>query len=278
MRTLISVFSLLALSAKMPAQQFVIVTPKTFAGWMVAGTDHTVAPELNELTLPASAQAAHSFDSSAVTIKLTSNPVVGTTAADWPVLEIGNCDLVFSRSEAGGKLTLIIGGDQPIDLPFIYALDGAGRSTEPLALEFSRQGSIATVTVAGKIQQFSGLPVEQKLDVVASSGATQAWDFKLLEVVVGTSTTEGDSIKNSIDGSLTGDGHSTSSGKIIGTSAAQTSGAVLDSTDNVAALAKKLAAEKTKPAGGGMEVFTPPSIRHGRIDGVRSALSVQKSN
>ena len=277
MRTLISVFSLFALSLNLSAQQSIVVTPKTLAGWMVTSTDHKVASELTELTLPASAQAAHSFDSSAVTIKLTSNPVVGTAAADWPVLEIGNCDLVFARSETGGSLLLIIGENQPIDLPFSFALDETGRSTEPLAIEFSRQGSTASVTFSGQNMQFpAGPQTDQKLDVVASSGATQAWDFKMLEVVVGAPTEGNDSTDTSIVSSQSKDTNSNLTGKNGAAKTTLTSSTLADGAANAAALATKAAAAKVTSDNSGLEIFTPPAVRHARIDAVRAVLSGQK--
>lgn len=274
MRTIFSALTLLALSLEMSAQQSVInLTPGTLAGWTVIGVEPKALTESSELSLPAGAQLGHPFSSPEVVLKITSMPVVGVDAHDWPVLEIGNSALVFSRTDAVGKLTLVLDDNMPIELPFSYSLDEAGRSIEMLTVGFSRQGKRAGVSFAGQTSYYPAETPGTSFDVVASAGLTVSWDFKSFEVVFGAAVSDANSTKNAKSDSKTKNGKSDKSdqpGKPY----------VVTSESPMIVASEQYTGVKLNEAGpasaqGFLELYTPPAHRFGRVNVVRAVASGQ---
>ena len=184
MRTRISLFCLFAfLPVLLPAQQTITVTPQSLTGWTITGADPQVLAKQSELTLPAGAQLAQTFNATDVSLQVTTSPLIGENAADWPVLELGTTALVFARNGIAGKLLLVIGDNAPQPLPVSFALDADGRSSEPITIALARQGGVISVTFADQTQQFPAAAASAlNTEIVASAAATQSWSFALLEV------------------------------------------------------------------------------------------------
>jgi hypothetical protein len=276
MRTILSLFSFLALAAGLPAsQQTITVTPQALTGWTVVGADPLVLASSPELLLPAGAQLAQPFKAAAVALKITTSPVIGTDPADFPILEIGSAALIFARDASGGKLTLLIRDQAPLDLPFSYALDADGRSTAPLVIGFSRQGTMVSIAMSGQMVQFLASPaVDPVLEVVASAGTAQAWDIAGFEVTVSDSS---QSMAVST-GSQAASASVSSAGVTAQSSdaAAPPPAASLSASTGAPAFASNLSlmlARRTPSPISRMEIFTPPAVRHGQADVIHAAAA-----
>jgi len=261
----------LALAAQ--AQQTISLTPQTLTGWEIVGADAGALAKQVKLSLPGGAQLSHLFLTNDLGINVTTSPATGQSSADMPVLEIGSVALVFSRDGSTGKLVLLVGDSAPVDLPFSFALDANGRSIEPLTVGFSRKGTVISVTSSGQTLQFPGDQSRgEGLEVVVSSGATQDWEISSFAV-----TTDGSSQQTKTSGQSANMPNSDSAAKAQ-TSAAGKSSPVIESALPVGTAGSTGSSAATAPVAIPkitMEVMTPPSFRHGRVDAIRAAVAAK---
>jgi hypothetical protein len=270
MRTTICLFGLLAFSLGVQAQQTIVVTPQTLIGWTVTGADPQALSQQRVLGLPAGAQLARSFRTTALEIKVTAPPFVGTSADDWPVLEIGDAALLFARGGSTGNLLLVLGDKAPVELPFTFSLDAAGRSVVPLTVIFSRQGAAVHVGLADQTLEFSAGPAANSgLEVVASAGRADAWELQNLVVTVAAPLVSGSTDGQSADASRT----EATPSNLLTQARPDSSG--IDPLAKVTApaggpvAAGPASGASTRPAT--LEIFTPPAVRRGRADAIRAA-------
>lgn len=277
MKTKISLLALFGLSfAFGDAQQTILVTPQSLAGWTVTGADRQAMAAQPALVLPAGAQLARAFPGPTLALKVSTRPQFGLTPADWPVLEIGNAALVFMREGGTGKLALVLGTETPVELPGSYALDADGRSVEPLAVTFAREGAVVKVEAAGRKLSLPVAPApEPGLEAVASAGAGNGWSLDRLEVA--TPTAEAVTAAAAVDTSA--GAPAGSAGGTVDRKSGAANPKTEDGPSGTAAApgptgAPPAAAAATGKAGAGtLEIFTPASVRHGRADTVRNAVA-----
>ena len=192
------------------------------------------------------------------------------------MLEIGNAALVFTRDGAAGKLALVLGDQAPVDLPVSFPLDAEGRSGEPLTINFTREGSVVTVEAGGQkmafaADQFPG----QRLEVVASAGAENSWAFARLEVALPVAEVMAPA---SGAGSRGSDATNATPSALDRKSDAAKSKPTTSRTGTVAGpdptgAPATPAATAGKAGVSSLEIFTPPSVRHGRADTVRNTVA-----
>jgi hypothetical protein len=256
------------------AQQKLSVIPQSLADWTIVNADRQAMAGQSELTLPAGSQLVRSFEAADITVELTTRPVIGTDASDWPELDLGSASLVFARNGTAGRLVFVIGNEVPLELPFDFALDADGRSTEPLTVTFGRNSSGFIVGYSGQTLQF---PVEvgtgPAVEIVASAGMTQPWPFAKLAVTVGR--------KDPVAAAAGGMGLSSGSAGANAANSMKLSRSVASAVDSApaalvemasAANAKDKASGKTRGPTGTLETFTPPAVRYGRADALRASL------
>ena len=272
MRLKLSIIGILIFASSLHAGSITLkVTPATLGGWTVTGATHDALAALPALTIPAGAQLAQLFQSPNLAIHLTTQPVLGTSSADWPVLEIGSAALLFSRDASGGKLVLAQGDSAPIELPIAFALDAQGRSKDPLTLGFSRHDSTITVQAGGQTLQFPAAgDLSLSAEVVISAGKSETWTFDSMEIAVEPSASPAvpDSPANA------GGATSNSSASIKATTSptlnqrwAPTAPASQDVLGTSLSTPKSATGSSSS---GSLEVFTPSSMRHGRAETVRA--------
>lgn len=269
MRTTTSFLGLtLLLVAPLSAQQSILLTPQTLAGWNITGTDAAKLSQQAELALPAGAQLARTFAYGDLALKVSTAPTIGQNPEDWPVLELGSAALVFSRTHSVGKWVLVLGDEAPLELPFTFPLDAAGQTGEALEVVLQRAGSTISLAVAGQtIAIPSAMAAGDPTSVVISSGSAHPWDFKSVQLTTGTNgslnleSADAGQSREKTDKvpAVPAGGMGAALG--VGESASNYESATDDPAD------KSVSA----PAGASvtLEIFTPPSVRYGRADAVR---------
>ncbi len=276
MRISIILIGLTLTSGLLSAKQIMSVTPQTLAGWTIVGAEASALAGQPELTLPAGAQLARSFDNGELAVQLKTRPVVGVNESDWPTVELGTTALIFSRNGAVGKLLLSVGGQTPQPLPIEFTLDAQDRSKELLVITLSRQGSSVSVETAGQILQFKVGPDDSRgLEIVASAGASTPWTFQSLTVTrnfdepVRLPTVD---LTQYSKFSASGD---TANSRLVA------AGCVLPDFNEVIPVDPAVA--KVSPSGNAagagkftLEIFTPPAVRRGRADALRPQAPVIK--
>lgn len=249
------------------------VSPDDMAAWSVIGADkeELMRPDGN-LDLTANAQMYRSINGSRVTVQIDSNPVYGTTTIDLPVLELGDAALAFVRSESAGKLMLILGNNPALQLPFEIALDADHRSEQPLGITLSRLGDTVAVSLLGQTLQFPGGPSVNAQEIVLSAGATQSWAIQKLSILSELPILE------SIDDKIAHDENSAENLTENRTQqareralAAQMHLGTVRSGESGQIDAKASAEDSPPTRRVRLQVFTPSSVRHGRVHLVRQA-------
>jgi hypothetical protein len=276
MRTFCTFFGLSFLAAfSLHAQQPVVLTPQTLAGWNITGTDAQTLSSQNELTLPAGTQLARNFASGNLSLRVSTFPMIGQSPEDWPVLELGSAALIFSRDASTGRLVLVLGEGAPVELPFTFPLNAEGRSVGPIAVVLERRDSSIDLTVSGQTLQFAAdFTAKDPTQVVISSGSTQPWAFQSMELTIGAKgLATPDNFQAGSPQAKTDDARALPVGGM---------GAALRTENR---LGQDLAGPHGQPgksvpvrggASGSLEIFTPPAVRYGRVDAAR--LTVARSN
>ena len=230
-----------------------------------------------QLSLPANAQLVRTFPSSKIALQIVTQPMIGEKSGDWPVLELGAASLVFSRNGSTGKLILVVGDQTPRDLPITYGLDANGRSLGVLTISFSRNGNELTVESANQKLQFPADPAAGlTTEIVASAGASQSWSLQNFSVLVGSvdpvplpdfasgpTSVQKTAAAVAVDFSVGGNGPTPAD--IISAALAAKNGRT---------------PKASAPANDGttLEIYTPPSVRHGRTAAVRAAAQDKSAN
>lgn len=254
------------------AQQTLSVTPQTLAGWTLVGAEAANLAGQSSLTLPAGAQLARRFSNDDFSLQLKTRPVVGSSEADWPVLELGKVALVFGRNGPTGRLTLVLGSNAPQPLPFEFALDAEDRSKASLLVTLARDGSAVSVQFSGRTLQF---PVNRDasgpLEFVASAGASHAWTIENLTVtgIVAEPIAPAVAGSDSLDGASVIDELPRSRAITEELARADTRAAATASQLDVAAAKGSPPANANAASKSTLEVFTPPAFRRGRADALR---------
>jgi hypothetical protein len=257
--------------------QIVALNPQALGGWTLVGADQAALGQSTVLTLPAGAQVARSFPLGDVTVTAASKPTFGDNAEDWPTVELGAATLVFARNGDKGQLLLVIGDQAPVALDLSIRLDVNGRSVEPVAISLSY--SAGTMTLSANDQTLR-LPAsfenEASANVILSAGSMHAWTLDSMQVAVtgkavfDSSGNAGANAGSSSNGDKASQGSTTSPGGGLQSSVGGSANGVMASS-----------AEKSPAASSrgttGLEIYTPPSVRLGRTDAVRTALSNQKA-
>jgi hypothetical protein len=278
MRTPCFFFGVISLASTLLMNgQTIEVTSTTLAGWTVTGADQSALQASPSLTLPAGSQISRVFQAGDLAVDAVTQPVLGTESQDWPMLELGPAALVFARKGDSGQLILALAGDDPVALPLTIALDAEGRSTEPVAVSLALSGGVLTVSSGGQSWRFPVAPgVSTAQEVVASAGVEHAWAFETLQVSGAALTVVG------TGGSGAGSGakppspeDSGSAGSRQGTTASRRVFVVESFAATASAPLATPSAQTGPPKT--LEVFTPPSVRHGRADAVRATLSQSKN-
>lgn len=274
MKTSLILTGLWLIGASAANAQELKVTAQNLTGWTLTGAEKSTLPASAGLTLPAGAQVARTFSQAELVVSVVTQPVFPEGTADWPALEVGAAAVLFSRSEQGGQLTVVAGENPPVMLGSVIKLDGDGRSLRPISLQVKKTGRALLVSTGGEVVAVDAGPTAG-VDVVASAGADHAWSLERLEVTfpadpgaarVGSHTAGGESE----DGLRIGPGTASSDANAIG---AETAGGGASQ-----APAAKKATPAEAPGAGVLEIYTPPSIRLGRVDAVRAAFGNKKSN
>lgn len=286
MRTALSFFGFLVFALGLYA------TPQTFtasvhslSGWSLVGVDPSALSAMNELRLPSNAQLARQFPASDIAVQLTTQPVLGENVGDWPVLELGSAALIFTRSGITGRFVLVRGDEAPLELPLTFALDADGRSREVLTLGFSRAGATLTVTLADQSLNFPAGPDDGgMLEIIASAGAAQPWALSRLAATV--------NMPEPVSSSAPAVFHAPpplDTLAILPAVATATVTAVIAPLPRTPSLpvpsafipvssTKVAAALVTTSSGGALEIYTPPSVRHGRVGILRAVIQSKSSN
>jgi hypothetical protein len=232
----------------------------------------TQAPQL---TLPAGSQLKRSFTGNGITVKLVTQPIFGPESTDWPVLEIGSAALVFLWSGHEAKLALALDENPPVTLPFTFKLAADGRSAEPIHVTLASEGSTVTVGALGQTLAFeSSSAAHSSQEVIVSAGAMEDWPLASMTVSVSTPD-ETPTRREGPTDALPDRGVSNPTNSIPGPANIRTNPAVAtgsNAADSIATTNKT----GSKSGGGGLEIFTPPAIRHGHADAVRAALVSNK--
>jgi hypothetical protein len=267
----ISIFitGMLAGLVALPAAEKVIsVTPESVLSWSVAGE----APlgSSGTLVLPAGTQLVRKFESPAITVAFSGLVRFGSTPDETPVIEIGDAALVFMQVEGTGALVLVPESGEPTVVPVELALDGNGRA-DVKSVAFTRSGENATVAVGQARYDYAVGARADATEVVVTAGDA-AWSFEDLKVAIQAAEEIANGANENGAGSEVDDASSSSASgdsSRIATSSETGAGAGTIFVGSVGRPEAK--ADEAEVSHTTLEVFTPPSLRHGNPDAVRSA-------
>lgn len=264
-------------------QQSFLVTPYSLAGWSLVGAELPDVLGRREFSLPADAQLQRSLLEKQVALQTDSRPAIGEAAGDWPVLELGDTALVFSRSGATGRLLLVLGEQAPRELPIVFALDAEGRSVDLLAIGFARHGNAITVSAPGQVLHFTAKPTvaDQSMGIVVSAGATLPWRFRRLEVTTiledtGAAGKPAAAVSPALPPAVLRNYHA--SMPPPGTGFTSSSAIPPSALGAAAGAADGKSVGQAKASGRAiLEIYSPSSDRHGRSRAVRAAAASAKA-
>lgn len=276
MRSLIPALLLCTLGLRLgAAEQRLTVTPQTLAGWSVVGADRSALAADKDLILPAGAQLSREFSASAVILRLVSRPVLSETAAEWPILEVGPVALALIGREDQGRLVLVVNEDRVIDLPWPVVPDKLNPAVD-LILAYDPLTGAGLIGLKDRLKSFAGAPTAKPVEVVLSAGEHTAWPQDSLSVLLLADDPPPPGARPGGNG-----GHSdarAAAGKLK-----TALGSLLDpagaanTTPGGPAGAAATAAPDLDPVST-LEIFTPPAVRHGRAEAVRTLLARTQGN
>lgn len=252
------------------AEQLLPVTPQTLAGWSVAGAEKNALASGQQLILPANAQLSRVFAPQAVIVRLVSRPVLAETSAEWPILEIGPVALALTGREGHGRLVLVVNGDRVIDLPWPVVPDPAHPAVD-LILAYDPVTGAGLIGLKDRLQPFASAPSAQPVEVILSAGAHAAWPQDSLSVLLLADDPPPPDARSGGNG---GDAHTRAA-------AARLRTALDRLPDPAAPAAPGGPATRAAPApapGSTLEIFTPPAVRRGRAEAVRTLLAQSQGN
>lgn len=268
-------FALIGLTLQ-AGEQLIMVTPQSPAPWSGPGAPSGSTSGQTRFTLSAGGQIARTFPARILSVHLTTQPVFGVESDEWPVLELGSTSLVFVREDSIGRLVIVMGEAIPVALPFDIPLDPTGRSIEELTILLEQMEDSMLIVMSNQSKrQPLVTSIKVPLSIVASAGASSEWEFDQLAVAV--STPDIDTSSNTQTTNKITDWSSSGSNFAH---RAQTTIQLGNTTGHLPAPydLKKAASGAGNHGSTALEVFTPPSVRHGRADGVRAALANSKKS
>jgi hypothetical protein len=274
MRTIFVMFlSLISLGIR--SEELAIdVTEQGLSGWQLVGQPSNLDGAPGLFCLAADSQLFRTFTAESISIEVSSRPVFGVESTDWPVLEIGADALVFARLGDKGRLVLAGETRTSFVFPLEFDLEESGESRGFVLVTIERSGQGLSVSVAGSSWQFSSAgPNSGEVEIVASSGQKDAWLFDSLSVHAQlTGTAQG--VPDRIAGNQPDEEPRRAT--LTGHENLSRSSASLTSTETRADLRFPVVANaavlptRTSPKKSGLEIFTPPSVRHGRPGAARA--------
>jgi hypothetical protein len=260
---------MLAGALALPAAEKVIpVTPQSVFAWSVTGEAPLTSS--GTLILPAGTQLARKFESPSITVAFSGPVRFGRSPAETPVIEIGNAALVFMQLEGTGALVFVPESGEPSVVPVELPLDENGRAAVK-SVSFTRSAENATVVVGETRYAYAAGPAVGPAEVVVTAGDA-AWSFADLQVAIlapDEAATGADENKEGSGADETSSSAAAEPGDHGDSSAAIGAGAVVVFTGAVGKPEAKADEAEVSPTT--LEVFTPPSVRHGNADAARSA-------
>ncbi len=269
MRDLILALLLCTLGLRLgAAEQLITVTPQTLADWSVVGADRTVLAAEKQLSIPAGAQLSREFSTAAVIMHLCSRPVFSETAADWPILEIGPVALALvGRDQEAGRLVLVANEDSVVDLPWPVVADNSNPTVD-LILAYDPMTGAGLIAYQDKLKSFTSAVTTKLVEVVLSAGEHAAWPQDTLQVLLLS------------EDPPPGVGPRAGADNAYPHAAITKLKAALDRLPGPAHAAKSAGATQsavsTSPAPvpvSTLEIFTPPAVRRGRAEEIRTLLA-----
>ncbi len=240
------------------------------AAWSVVGEALSNVDGNQVLTVRADNQWARSYATRQLGVHLATKPFFGAQADACPVIEIGSLALVFMANGQTGSLVLAPGEEKAVTLPVSIPLDSNGHSVEAVKVSLIAAGGIARITV-GEHTQTANLDSSPDglLGIVVSAGNSADWSFEEFTI-----TTVDDGVGTEGLGApdaAPGEDHDQSALKRTGSQGDEVGASVAaDLTQGTANGADK--DSKSLPTTAStLEVFTPPSVRHGRSEAARAA-------
>jgi|ERR1035437_9239813 hypothetical protein len=259
-------------------EQTLQVTPQSLDDWAVTGADKSTVSQAAALAVPAGAQLWRRFDVDRVVVQFKAQPVFGAAAEDFPTLEAGPAALVFSREGTEGQVVLVMGDTPPVLLPFPIKLNIDGSSVGPVDVQLAYERTTGNVVVAGFGQELhyvtgtSTTPVE----VVISAGAHAALALQNLTVrLVTPDGANGDAVDATKDVANANGSAPNATSLKAKTKVAQWATEKGGTTPPADTTDKKPSGQSGNST---LEIYTPASVRHGRVDAVRAAVVQAKKS
>jgi hypothetical protein len=267
-RHLLFLVAFAAASRVFAADQSVQLSPVSLDGWTLNGADNTALATAQSLNLPAGSQVSRSFKTNELAVNLVVQPRFAENPTECPAIEIGSAALLFVQTgDQEGHIKLVLGDNAPIVLPFSVALDGEGRSIDPLEITFAAGPDYTAVVAFGQTLIYPAVPAGQAFEVAVSAGNIGSLLISQFEVVFATGDEKpGTTANNSSIGKTLGGGKSVNAGNHFGAVSNPSA------SDTTASGSLVTDASSTAPKVIHTEIITPSSMRpHGRIEVVRRA-------
>lgn len=243
------------------AEQYIKLPTQDFAGWNILRASPQSLAWEGRLRLPPGAQLSQTFPSNAAILHVGTQVRFSTDASEWPIMAVGPAALTLIRRGEQGRVMLVLNETAVTELPWSVPLDESGQAKVDLILAVDSLSGEVLVGHQEELQSFRFSPIEATTEVFFANGSVGSWTFDLAEMLVFSSDPQ----------------EQMSSAKARGESVSERA-----SAKNLAALAKQFQihgkAALPTPAGATssvadigpvdrpkVEVFTPSSVRRGRI-------------
>lgn len=182
------------------------------------------------------------------------------------------------REGSAGRLSLVLGGNTAVELPFRFELNPDGFSTGPAKVQISYERTTGNVVItsAGQSLNYSTTGTASAVDVVISSGDQHAITFPALTLFLVNPDTSDQGSRLSkpptVELGLT-PGNSPASGTESATAEAPGATGAPFSTPPASG-----AAGTAQGSHAQLEIYTPSAIHLGRVEAIRSKSAQRQGN
>lgn len=246
------------------------VAAQNIAAWSTVGGNPPNIEGDQVLTVRADSQLARSFAANQLGVHFATKPFFGAQAEACPVIELGSLALVFMANGQTGSLVLVPVDEKTVTLPVSIPLSSDGHSVEVVKVSLIAAGGMARITVGEHTQTASldgsagGL-----LDIVVSAGSRADWSFEEFTIA----TVEDGAGTTGSGAAVAAAGENRGQSILKRTGSPREAGGALGAADLTQGTANGADKESKSlsTTASTLEVFTPPSVRHGRSEAARAA-------
>jgi hypothetical protein len=248
------------------------VLPGDFADWSVSTLSGKPLADNPSLAIPAETQVSRKFGLRALVLRSVSQPVFSATAANWPILEVGEVALVVARTADVGRLVLVLGDKTVVSLAEDIPLESDGSARLEVILGYDPVSSTAVVSWGDQTKSFVCPRSSQaSIEVNLTAGSEDAWPQSALDILV--LDPEADTPTIAAGGARTGTNDPSRLSAAIDRLKSSSDGSAGQALASIGAITRPDNSAGVAVKATPLEIFTPPSVRQARANALRAAAA-----